>query len=409
MATSDTSDTSDSSDDYSREAELLVHTYYAKRLRILREYEEAKDVNKPAKKRPYTPYHVLAGEGVSELQRVLKHRRDSPFRSWFGVSVHCFDELLILLQKRYLLYTPYGEGNGTFRLRSVKSQGKPRTIPARLCLAMTLFFMRTSVTYDHIAGVSGTTRRTVDTYVRFGMGVLLAELKVDDRSKVRTPTIDEMEGFSDAISRKYPTLRGCFGFVDGMCIRVVRGMDDDIQAAYYNGYKKAHVINNVLAFTPDGCCFWYSVNAPGTVADVTIFNRSNLARYLRHILPPDTHFFIAADAGFQVFVDTRERIHDEFSGTTVNPYMVGPLRRRPKKNELQPQSDFEREFFDELGSARVSIEWANGVVKNTFGRLYGVLPHNFMRRDLIELALHLVNFKSRLEGDNELYKVFYRE
>jgi len=43
--------------------------------------------------------------------------------------------------------------------------------------------------------------------------------------------------------------------------------DADVQNAYYNGYRAASTITNVVVFTPDGAICFASINHPGTFHD----------------------------------------------------------------------------------------------------------------------------------------------
>ena len=48
-------------------------------------------------------------------------------------------------------------------------------------------------------------------------------------------------------------LRGVFGFVDGLNLRIQHPADPLEQNAYYNGWKGDCYASQVLVYTPDGC------------------------------------------------------------------------------------------------------------------------------------------------------------
>ena len=69
--------------------------------------------------------------------------------------------------------------------------------------------------------------------------------------------------FTDLKIAREPGLPNVFGMADGTHFPVEEPADDDIQNAYYNGWKSACYVTNIFCFGPDGAIFYALTNAPG--------------------------------------------------------------------------------------------------------------------------------------------------
>src|SRR6202012_5331565 len=106
----------------------------------------------------------------------------------------------------------------------------------------------------------------------------------------------EMNNLATLVNNKYSSIRGCFGFVDGVRIRVLPPKDPDEAKTYYNNKVRFPSINNVFVFQADGVICWANINVPGAAHDIMLCNS------LFHQLRTRTGrgFYILGDKGFIV-------------------------------------------------------------------------------------------------------------
>jgi hypothetical protein len=95
---------------------------------------------------------------------------------------------------------------------------------------------------------------------------------------VRFPDDAKMRDFANMVQRREPMVDDIIGFLDRVLFPV-QCMDKRIrQSAMYCGYNCDMIVNNVIAYGPDGKVFFAAVNIPGSWAD-----RSLSACFLHYI------------------------------------------------------------------------------------------------------------------------------
>ncbi|ETP01839.1 hypothetical protein F441_20991 [Phytophthora nicotianae CJ01A1] len=97
------------------------------------------------------------------------------------------------------------------------------------------------------------------------------------------------------IKLRHPLIQNGFCFVDGLNIPLATSSDGDVENAYYNVWPCSRYCSTVMAFSPDRCLIFCSLNAPGNSHDAAV------ARHLYDKLlyrTPDG-FFAIADTAFK--------------------------------------------------------------------------------------------------------------
>jgi hypothetical protein len=89
-------------------------------------------------------------------------------------------------------------------------------------------------------------------YVEFALGILATVLKLIHKARIAWPSADDMKRYSNLIHACHPTIKGAFGFIDGLSLPVSTSSDPEVKQATYNGWLHDHRITNVIVFAPDG-------------------------------------------------------------------------------------------------------------------------------------------------------------
>ena len=148
--------------------------------------------------------------------------------------------------------------------------GRCHLLDAKGCLGLVLCWSHTRGAEWCLAVAFGLTRTCVLVYLRFGMQILVAILKVDPKSEVRMPDAAKIALFKEAIPAKHSLLVDCYCMVDGLKLYLQQSGDSIIQSCFYNGWKHDHFVTNIFAFAPNGSIIACTLNAPGTWHDSTL-------------------------------------------------------------------------------------------------------------------------------------------
>lgn len=244
-------------------------------------------------------------------------------------------------------------------------------------LGMVLFYMKGLCFEWNISFIFGVTPSAVNRYINIGILLLLRILRFHPSSRVRWPSPDEMEKFYLLLREKKPELgeTKIFGFVDGFKLR----MDNPVACfahnadAFYSGHKKFYCVSNIVVYTPDGGCCFYSINYPGSWHDSRC--SSTLYDKLKNNTKTPQPYKIVGDQGFG----------------NCDGRIIITKERKTDDSELA------------FGSIRQYIEHSINTIVTSWPRLRVVLGDNTEKNTaLIELAIHLVNYKARVEGVNQV-------
>jgi hypothetical protein len=208
------------------------------------------------------------------------------------------------------------------------------------------------------------------------MEILIEILRTDRFGAVRWPNAEEMLRYSDMITRIFPNVLHCFGFVDGFRLFIQDFSIPAEQNAYYNQKYLSNVANLIVS-APDGTIIYYAINFPGSWHDSAV-SKSLYDRLSDPDRTPNP-FRIIADQAFRS--------------------LGGKILKTKKVNK----SAEEREAC----SARQAIEWGVRTVRANWPRLTNFLSTNTDKnRKLILLSILLSNFKTRFVGVSQTRTFF---
>lgn len=185
-----------------------------------------------------------------------------------GLDNASFIALLEEFSPVYDMFTPYSEDGSIRRIET--SRGRPRSLRAVDCLALSLAWSRTRGSTSVLCMLFGITQSVCSMFLRFGRRILLRVLSNHDDAVIRLPTEQEIEGFKHAISSKYSTLTDVALVADGLKLYLQQSGDSVIQNMFFNGWTHDHYVGNVFVFAPSGVIVMCALNAPGAMHDSQI-------------------------------------------------------------------------------------------------------------------------------------------
>lgn len=239
----------------------------------------------------------------------------------------------------------------------------------------------------------GVSQVTISRTLAEGLPALISVMSGMSEAQVRLPTEAQMEEYATAIIGAEPPPYPChpFAFLDGTYCETEVPQQYALNRSMYNGYKRAHCVNNQLVFAPDGTILWCRLNAPGTHTDL------RMVPPLFDILADSTlvpkKYSILADGGYHA------------------PYMKYKLLTPLRENESLGHDLAEAIRMVRMSAwitrRRSAAEWGMRSFKYTFVRLLKRLPNNVVRRrELLVSAVMLYNLRVRTLGASEIRTVY---
>ena len=115
--------------------------------------------------------------------------------------------------------------------------------------------------------IFGMAMTAVSKYLQFMRRIVIKVLKHNNLTKIRMPSLDELEEYRQAIHNCHPVLHNVWGTMDGLKCSIEQAPDGIIQSRYYNGWKSGHCVTAVICFVPDGTIPAIFFNIPGCCHD----------------------------------------------------------------------------------------------------------------------------------------------
>ncbi|KAE8237018.1 hypothetical protein A4X13_0g8948 [Tilletia indica] len=166
-----------------------------------------------------------------------------------------------------------------------------------------------------------------------------------DTWAIKWPTAAVMTDMAAAVRAREPLLKGVFGFVDGLNLRIYQPSNLDEQNAYYNGWLADTYCSQVIVFLANGEIAWASYNNPGSWHDAKI--ASGLYTLLSDPARTPPPFALLADSAF--------------------PYgkeLTGRILSRPKDNVAAKEKDGAVHLlWEAIIRQRQAAEWACALCK----------------------------------------------
>lgn len=205
----------------------------------------------------------------------------------------------------------------------------------------------------------------------------LRALKAMPLACVMWPSEESMVEFSRRITRKHPTVRDRFGWVDGTLVPVGNGTwrRGTKASDYYSGRKKKNCVNNIFVLTPDGCFCYAAVGIPGATHD-------SFAMGTLHDIVLDDE---SMPRPFGILGDSAFPHTDLYNGRIQIP-----------------------DGSEAIARCRVSVEWGMHGWKGRFQRFRTELTCNDVKRKLLlSTSVLLHNVMTRVDGVSQIRSCYY--
>jgi hypothetical protein len=145
--------------------------------------------------------------------------------------------------------------------------------------------------------IFGASHSVLALFLHYSIKLLYKVLKEEPSARIDIPSVEEIRGYQEVISRHFPLLNGTWCVVDGLKIPIQKSGDEEIQNAFYNGWLHCHFIGCIFAFAPSGLIVAYTVNAPGSWHDSIIAESGGLYSKLQ-IIHEHTGGITVVDSAF---------------------------------------------------------------------------------------------------------------
>jgi len=273
-----------------------------------------------------------------------------------------------------------------------RGSGRKRLMETQDVLGLTLTWLHVPAYHVMLMLTWSLAPGTLSVYLRDWQQCLLCAFKRCAEARVTWPDVPTMHGLAELITARQPQLHGVFGFVDGLNLAIHDPPVGAMQNAYYNGWLGGCYCSSLLLFGPDGCILWCTLNWPGSWSDAA------LARQLYDLLTdlPDG-LAIAADSAF-----TRA----DMAARIIRPLKADEMERYSRTVSVRQFVAAVKRHRLAL-SIRQSAEWGMGAFQQMVGRLHHRLSADpKTRRQLLDLACHYYNYRTRTVGLNQIRTVY---
>ena len=169
---------------------------------------------------------------VTPWLKLFSSKDNSSFIRTLGFGVSEFNYLLRLFSPLYESFTIHQPHRNKYR--KVTQARKSRKFDAASCLALVLNFFRTTSYQYSLCLVFGIDEGSLSRYLRFGISILLNVLHKLPEAQVRWPNAEQIGIYASAIHERYNDLTKCWGFLDGLNIRIHSKQDPVEQNKYYS-------------------------------------------------------------------------------------------------------------------------------------------------------------------------------
>lgn len=276
--------------------------------------------------------------------------------------------------------------------RRNRGVGRPPLLDSKAQLGLYLTYIASRMGVKHLCLIFGITPSTCSSIINKMLRLVVRKLSRNIYSKISFPTEEKLQQFEDSIAMREPMARGVVGFMDGLSLHTECTSEAEVQNAFYNGYHSDTMVNNVLAFGPDGKVFVACLNFPGSWHDSAVV--MEMIAKLKHKLRGRK---ICVDQGFPrtgLAFDVLVGPYSEKSVRTLSPLLLPLLLA----------------FAAVYVSLRQASEWGMRSLQASFPRLKLRLPSNSEKRKLVILSIILIhNLRTELVGLNQIATVFNPE
>lgn len=315
-------------------------------------------------------------------RRILRGQKDASFLAWLGLTASNFFALARVARDYY----PQSD------------RGRPSILNCIDVVGITLRWLHGISDIVGIHTAFGISKPTAYRYLDVGVRCLLEALRHHPYAVVAWPAAEQIAHYALQIlnkgaragfrKNKWPRGLRCipFAWIDGSIFLIPKPYHFFKQSRYYSGKHKAHCINCIFVFAPDGSILYYKINAPGSYHDLKVAE-SFIYNFLQDPEVTPRGYGVFGDVGFR-------KIQLEKNILTI-------LKKNDKfwkKTGARAASQRRTEKMTEkwIFTHRMAIEWAFAGLKSTFRRLSTTLSNKSVKRaELLELCVLLHNFRLR--------------
>jgi hypothetical protein len=315
----------------------------------------------------------LLSHNESPWIKLYRHGDASSFLNMTGLTRHAFSLLHDVL----------------FVGQQPQRMGRPRLMESTAQLGLFLFYLGSTMGMKHLCMIFGITPSTCSEVIDKMLHLVVRKLKRHPMAAVKFPDAEKMEYFARLINQREPEVDDVIGFMDGLSLVSECTSEVFEQNAMYNGYHSETMVNNIIAYGPDGKVFLAAINFPGSWHDGSI--TANILPYIRERIG---NYKMCIDQGFPRSGD-------------ASFILVGPISRRQARRLAANLRQYLLTISNVYVSLRQASEWGMRGLQGTFPRFKKRLPGNAFKRSLVIKSIVFIhNFRTEIVGLNQIRTVF---
>jgi len=234
--------------------------------------------------------------------------------------------------------------------------GRPQLMDKPAQLGLFLFFIGSTMGYKHLCLIFGCTPTVCSRVITSMLKLVVKKLKRHPLARVQWPDEEKMAEYAQLIHQREPAVDDVIGFMDGVSLTSECTSEPLVQNSMYSGYHSDTMVNNLLAYAPDGKVIFCAINFPGSWHDGSI--TANVLPYIRKKIGT---YKMCVDQGLPR------------TGDAID-VLVGPISRA-QAYRLAPNL---RPYLLRLSNVYVSLrqasEWGMRGLQGTFPRCKKRLP-----------------------------------
>ena len=331
--------------------------------------------NNSVRNRSYLHRCAILAPAESPWTKLYRYGDASSFLTMTGMSRPAFSQLFNVL---------FMDGHQQ-RFRG----GRPPLMDPIAQLGLYLFFVGSTMGIKHLCLIFGVTPSVCSRTITAMLSLVVQKLKKHPWARVKFPDEDQMASFARQIKSREPEVDDVIGFMDGLSLTSECTSEMLEQNSMYNGYHSDTMVNNIIAYGPDGKVFLCAVNFPGSWHDGSI--TANILPYIRDRIGS---YKMCVDQGFPRSGDAAQ-------------ILVGPISRRQARRLAANLRTYLLKISNVYVSLRQASEWGMRGLQGTFPRFKKRLPGNPAKRKLVIQSIVLVhNFRTEIVGLNQIRTVF---
>jgi hypothetical protein len=315
----------------------------------------------------------LLSHNESPWIKLYRHGDASSFLNMTGLTRHAFSLLHDVL----------------FVGQQPQRMGRPRLMESTSQLGLFLFYLGSTMGMKHLCMIFGITPSTCSEVIDKMLHLVVRKLKRHPMAAVKFPDAEKMEYFARLINQREPEVDDVIGFMDGLSLVSECTSEVFEQNAMYNGYHSETMVNNIIAYGPDGKVFLAAINFPGSWHDGSI--TANILPYIRERIG---NYKMCIDQGFPRSGD-------------ASFILVGPISHRQARRLAANLRQYLLTISNVYVSLRQASEWGMRGLQGTFPRFKKRLPGNAFKRSLVIKSIVFIhNFRTEIVGLNQIRTVF---